>query len=307
MKKYSLIMIIAAAVILEVMGAAQYIMATYGTETELLDKANRDMAQSQRVAAVRGEVESALRNIHNAVEMSINNPKGYYRIAAGMVRNNPHIVGAGVAFRPDYYKSKGVSRLYAPYVYDRQPDVRIKKKKTTAPILTTTLLSFDYTSRDWFKKPMTDGLDMWTEPYVDQGGTHIIMCTYVIPVHDQAGQIAGVFFADVPMEDVSLLSMEFHKGITHGRYVLLAVQLFSLIVIVFIVWLSVRAFRRYKGQYIDPEKEHLVEQTAKLREVNTRLTKRNQELASTVADLRKQLSSMSQTTISQTSDSPWYR
>ena len=73
------------------------------------------------------------------------------------------------------------------------------------------------------------------------------------------------------------------------------------------MWLSIRAFRRYKGQYVDPEKTHLVDQIAKLREVNTRLTKRNQELASTMAELRKQVNAMSQTTVSQTTDSTWYR
>ena len=65
-------MIIAAAILLEVMGAAQYVMATYGTESELMSKANRDMEKSQSVAAVKSEVESALRNIHKAAEMSLN-------------------------------------------------------------------------------------------------------------------------------------------------------------------------------------------------------------------------------------------
>ena len=69
------------------------------------------MKESQRVAAVKSEVETALRNIKSTVEMSVDNPKGYYRIAAGLVKNNPHIVGAGSAFRPDYYKPKSVVRL----------------------------------------------------------------------------------------------------------------------------------------------------------------------------------------------------
>lgn len=307
MKKYSLIMIIAAAILLEVMGAAQYVMATYGTESELMSKANRDMEKSQSVAAVKSEVESALRNIHKAAEMSLDNPKGYYTIATGVVKYNPHIVGAGVAFRPDYYKARGMGRLYAPYVYDRQPDVRLKKMKTAEPMLTSTLLPFDYTNREWFKRPLANSGSLWTEPYVDQGGTHIILCTFVMPLADRSGKVVGVFFADVPMEDVSLLSMEFHRGIKNGRIILLIIQVISLIVIAFVVWLSIRAFRRYKGQYVDPEKTHLVDQIAKLREVNTRLTKRNQELASTVAELRKQVNAMSQTTVSQTTDSTWYR
>ena len=306
MKKYSLIMIIAAAILLEVMGGAQYFMAVYGTEAELLDKATRDMAESRRVAAVKGEVESALRNLHSVVETSIDNPKGYYRIAAGIVKNNPNIVGSGVAFRPDYYKAQGLEGLYAPYVYDRRPTVTSKKAKTSKPLLTTTLLPFDYTTREWFKQPLADGKSLWTAPYVDQGGTHIIMCTYVMPVYDRSGRTAGVFFADVPMEDVSLLSMDFHQGIRNGRLVLLAIQLLTFLVIVFIVWLSFRAFRRYEDRHVDPEKERLIKQMAKLREVSNRLTKRNQELAAKVAELRQQLDAFSQTTSSST-DTTWYR
>ena len=80
MKKYSLMLVIVAAILLEVMGGAQYFLATYGTEAELLDKASRDLDQSQRVAAVKGEVESALRNIVNEVEASIADPtsKNWY-------------------------------------------------------------------------------------------------------------------------------------------------------------------------------------------------------------------------------------
>lgn len=303
MRKYSLVFIVAAALLLEAMGAAQYFLATYGAEAELLGKAERDMKESQRVAAVKSEVETALRNIKSTVEMSVDNPKGYYRIAAGLVKNNPHIVGAGSAFRPDYYKSKGLAKLYAPYVYDRQPDIKNKKKKTTAAMVTATLLPFDYTTREWFSKTIEDGNSMWTQPYLDQGGTHIIMCTYVMPIEDRSGMIVGVFFADVPMEDVSVLSMEIHKGIINCRTVLFIIQVISLLIICIIVWLAVRAFRRYKGQYVDPEKNHLVEQMAKLREVNTRLTKRNQDLAEKLADLRQRMAANSQTT----DTTNWYR
>lgn len=293
MKKYYLILIIAAALLLETMGAVQYFTATYGIRKELLDKANRDMEQSLRVGNVKGEVETALRNIYNTVAMSIDNPKGYYSIAAGLVKNNPHIVGAGIAFRPDYYKSKGLESLYAPYVYDRQPDVAVKKKKTTNPILTTTLLPFDYTTREWFINPMEDGKSLWTQPYVDEGGTHIIMCTYCMAVKDRSGQIVGVFFADVPMEDVSQLSMDIHQGIISSRTLLFFIQIGSLLIISFIVWLSFRAFRRYKDQYVDPEKDHLVEQLTKLREVNTRLIRRNQDLAEKVTKMQNHLRTVS--------------
>jgi cell division protein FtsB len=123
-------------------------------------------------------------------------------------------------------------------------------------------------------------------------------------IQDRSGMTVGVFYADVPMEDVSVLLMDIQEGITESRTILFIIQFFSLLVIGFIVWLAVRAFRRYKDQYVDPEKDHLVEQLAKLREVNTRLTKRNQELAEKLADMRQRMADVSQTTDTETN---WYR
>lgn len=70
-------------------------------------------------------------------------------------------------------------------------------------------------------------------------------------------------------------------------------QVVSLLVIIFIIWLAVRASRRYKEQYVDPEKEHLAGQLAKLREINNRQTKRIQELSEKVASLQPRISKTS--------------
>jgi uncharacterized protein YlxW (UPF0749 family) len=99
--------------------------------------------------------------------------------------------------------------------------------------------------------------------------------------------------------------MDFHQGIRDGRIVLFLIQIGTFLVIALIVWLSIRAFRRYKDQYVDPEKAHLIEQMSKMREVSNRLTKRNQDLAQQVADLRQQLANLSHTT-SSTTDTQWY-
>ena len=62
------------------------------------------------------------------------------------------------------------------------------------------------------------------------------------------------------------------------------------------------ASRRYKERYVDPEKTHLVEQVEKMRQVNTRLTKRNQELAQRVAEMQARLNSQ----VQQRSDQHWF-
>lgn len=295
MKKYIVTIIIAAALLLWVVGAVQYFLMRYGAEAELMAKASRDMAESKRVEATKSEVESAIRNLSNSLESNIGTPNEQLTyIVANLVEDNPHIVGAGIAFAPDYYRSAGKEGRYAPYAYDDQPAVRLKKKKTGTASIRVVQLPFDYTEREWYRKPMADGKSLWTEPYVDQGGTHIIMCTYAEAISDSTGKDIGVFFADVPMEDVSLLSMNMHQDISRSGYITLALQLVSLLVLGIIIWRAVQASKRYKERLVDPEKDRLIEELEKLRGVNRRLTERNMELAKKVQSLH------------QTSDAHWF-
>ena len=53
---------------------------------------------------------------------------------------------------------------------------------------------------------------------------------------------------------------------------------------------------------MDPEKLHLIEQMEKMREVNNRLTKRNQDLAKKAAEMQSRLNSQ----VNQASDQHWF-
>lgn len=279
MKKYIVLLIIGVVTMFWLVGFAQYHMTREDARTELMAKANRDMQESQRVAIAKAEVESAVRNIKGLVQQSINKPTMYYSIASQLVRNNQYIVGCGVAFTPDYYKEVGKQRLFAPYAFDENPEIKIKGKKVAAPQIRPTLLPFDYTTREWYNGPINTGSSLWTEPYMDQAGTHIVMVTYAMPFQDKNGQIAGVFFADVPLKEVSVMSHDLHLGFSRTGITVLILQLVMMCIFLIIVWIIVRASRRYKEEYVDPEKQHLIEQIEKLRTVNHKLTDRNMELA----------------------------
>ena len=279
MKKYILAIVIAAAVMLEMVVAVQYFLAQRGIKQELLEKAARDMEQSQRVASVKAEVESAVRNIKASVRNNLATPDQYYGIMTRLVMDNPHIVGAGVAFKPDYYKEQGKEYLYSPYAYEEGVEASLEKRKVIKPQMRTTLLPFDYTTREWYQKPMEDGKSLWTEPYMDQGGTHIVMCTYVEVVRDKNNYPVGVFYADVPLEDVSLLADGMYSDISDNGKVILIVQLLGFVLLGFVIWRAASASRRYKEEKVDPEKEELIEEVERLKSLNRHLTDRNQDLA----------------------------
>ena len=251
-------LIFAAVAILFVAGTAQYIMAHYGVERELLIKAERDMAESQRVAAAKAEVEAAVRNILPTVQNTVKSPDDFRLLMARIVNNNPNIVGAGVAFKPHYYTDKSNDEgLYAPYAFDDRPEEELTAVRKTQSNVHYNVLGFDYTDREWYQKPMSDGSSLWTQPYLDKGGTHILLCTYVMPVK-VSGQTVGVFFADVPLKDVSLLSKNLYSGISRSGIITVLLQLFSLLLLGFIIWRAIGASQRYKEQHVDPEKEQIM-------------------------------------------------
>lgn len=299
--RYSLTLIVAAAIIIEVLGAAQYFMARSGARNELLAKAQRDMQESQRVAMVKTEVETALKNAEHSIHLTLGTPETSYSIASRIIQVNPHIIGVGVAFIPNYYKDKGRNGLFLPYTYDDQPSIASKGKRTGKPHIRTHIPSLDYTQRDWYKTAMA-GQRQWTEAYVGEGGLNVLMCTYSIPVTDKSGRTVGVLFADVTMEDATVMMSKLNHGIRKSGIVTVGIQIVSFLLLSFIIWRSVVASRRYKARYIDPEKNHLIEQVEKMRQVNTRLTKRNQELAQRVAEMQARLNSQ----VQQRSDQHWF-
>ena len=83
--RYSITLIVAAAIIIEVLGAAQYFMTRNGAKQEMLEKAQRDMQESQRVAIVKTEVETALKNAEQSIHLTLDNPETSYSIASRII------------------------------------------------------------------------------------------------------------------------------------------------------------------------------------------------------------------------------
>ncbi len=293
-RKHSIALIVTAAIIIEVIGAAQYFMAQYGAKQEVLAKAGRDMQESQRVALVRTEVETAINNAEHSIHLTLGSPETCYSVASRIIKVNPHIIGVGIAFVPNYYADKGRNGLFMPYTYDDQPSIEKRGKRVGPPHIMTRIPDMDYTQREWYQNALA-GKKQWTEPYLGEGGINVLMCTYSIPIKDNSGRIAGVLFADVTMSDATILLNEMNSGIQKSGIITLIIQLISFVLMAFIIWRAVSASRRYKEQNVDPEKEHLIEQMAKLREVNARLIKRNQMMADKYADLKGRLNSPIQT------------
>ena len=131
-------------------------------------------------------VETVTRNFAWVVGEHLENPDYMYRITRELVKNNEYIGGSAVAFVPDFYKEKG--RLYAPYTC-----VSTNGQMKSFP------LPYDYSSREWYHEAKTSGQACWCEPYFDEGGGEIMMCTFSVPLTNEAGQVYAVLTADVSL------------------------------------------------------------------------------------------------------------
>ena len=131
-------------------------------------------------------VETVARNSAWIVEEHLQDPDYMSRITQRIVENNEFIIGSAVAFEPNFYREK--SRLFAPY-----------SCVSTNGQVKSFLLPSDYPSQAWYREAKDGGRDCWCEPYFDEGGAGIMMCTFSVPLKDAKGRVYAVLTADVSL------------------------------------------------------------------------------------------------------------
>lgn len=151
------------------------------------------------------EITSQLRSVETTInqsvwvlEKNINQPDSLHHIITSIIKNNPLIVGSGIAFVPDYYKEKG--KYFMPYV-------SFRNNKIAYQVLGSQ--NYDYPCMDWYLIPKMLKQDHWSEPYYDDGGGNIIMSTYSKPLYNNRGELYAIFIASISLsqftDNISLM------------------------------------------------------------------------------------------------------
>ena len=135
-------------------------------------------------------VETVTRNFAWVVGEQVENPDCAFQITRKLVENNEFIVGSAVAFEPGFYKEKG--RLYAPY-----------SCVSTNGQVKSFLLPYDYSAQEWYCMAKESGRARWCEPYFDEGGGGVMMCTFSVPLTNETGQVYAVLTADIPLSGMA--------------------------------------------------------------------------------------------------------
>ena len=122
------------------------------------------------------------------VRQELNHSDSAYVYLKYLVDDNPHVVGAFIAFTPDYYPSKG--RLFEPYV-----------RKSKGSILLSQLAGadHDYTQNEFYLKALETRQSFWSDPYTYEADSLESLITYTVPVLDGRGEVAAVCGLDMDL------------------------------------------------------------------------------------------------------------
>ena len=187
----SLALLILAAVLIQVSGAVQYYFARNGIRKEVEHRAKTEMTMKHlEIQQMVSGVESAVENVKWLLGWTVANPETIYPILNEFVKSNPDIRGCAFAFVPYHFEEMG--RWYEPYVMRDTNGVLIQKQIADS--------LHDYHQMTWYREGLMADSGRWTEPYIDNEGARGMICTYSIPVFNDAGEPVAVFGADLSLD-----------------------------------------------------------------------------------------------------------
>jgi len=144
---------------------------------------------NEKINRVFVTVETAVSNNIPEVEENIGNDRRLYFAQENLLKLNPNIVGAAVAYNPNYEPKKG--QPFSPYAYRDSTGIHTKQLNDQ---------SYDYLHQEWYLQPIEQGKGVWSEPYIDEGGGDIPMITYSLPLTNDKGEIYAVQTADISLD-----------------------------------------------------------------------------------------------------------
>ena len=152
---------------------------------------------NEKMNNVFSTVEVAVSNNTPEVEDNLYDDHRQYFAVEHLLKLNSNIMGAAVAYNPDYEPKKG--QPFSPYAYRNGTDIYTKQLNTP---------EYDYLHQEWYTKPLAEGKGTWSEPYIDEGGGEVGMITYSQPIINSKGEMYAIQTADIALHWLSELMCE---------------------------------------------------------------------------------------------------
>lgn len=193
-RRKGLVIVVLAAILIEAIAALQYNNTRNMLESDL----EQQVLIMLRSSAMRldGILKSVVAQASSQIwhaQQRLGDPKYVETMAANLVKNGNHkVVGAAVAFRPDYYPQKG--RWYEPYAHWQGDTISVEQIASA---------QHDYTQLEFYRGSIGGDTIQWSKPYMDREGAGGEVVTYAMPLRDGSGQPVAVLGIDVTTQWIS--------------------------------------------------------------------------------------------------------
>lgn len=145
-----------------------------------------------RIETILKSIEKIPENMTYFLENTSHNKRELINLIRSVVKNNQEIYGSTVSFEPYTFDKKSLH--FAPYFYKSQGKVKFTYLGDE---------TYRYFYLDWYQIPKELNRPVWSEPYYDEGGGNIIMCTYSMPFYKSVAgkrEFTGIVTADISLE-----------------------------------------------------------------------------------------------------------
>jgi len=188
-----LIIVIVAAVLLQVISIVQYYYTRNMMGEQLERRAESELTMKAiTIKGMLNQTQNTLRDYEWDLRRNLSNPDSLYGVVEKLTSSGNYITGCWIAFRPGYYGGKG--ELFEPYAKRRQGQVESYNVAGK---------NEDYTTREIYKDAINANRFHWTKPYVDKGGTDMVVTTCSMPIRDSNDSLVCVFGADMSLSWLS--------------------------------------------------------------------------------------------------------
>ena len=236
----SILVLVIAASLLELITAVQYYSTRKGITEQLMEMAQRDLSATNRTAQLKQNVEEVLAQVLPDVERFVarKDMDSLRVVIRELLVKEQQVTGVSYC---DVVGEDG-RRHEGLYIF-KDEEGRLKEQA----------IDFDYTQRSWYSKGI-DSDAFWSEPYMGNY-KEILMCSFSRAVRNAQGESVAVLAADVSLHEVSALASKLYDNQKRTMLPVILLQILGLGILVFIIHRYVRGIRRL--HQVNAEKERI--------------------------------------------------
>lgn len=195
-----LLILLVAAIVLESIACIQYFYSRNGIKAEAVRRAETELKRAElEINVVTTQMESALKMMVIMAEQNVDKPEVVQAIVRAVVKNTPNMLGAAIAYQPDYFPEFGHwYEVYSKKV-EQGDSIYIDSRQIGS-------VSHDYFQSEWYQNGLKIDSCWWSDPYYDNAGGEQMLVTCSLPIRNAKGEIVAVAGVDISLEDLKHIS-----------------------------------------------------------------------------------------------------